>query len=136
MNLGPLIEKSLRTGVMEDRLRKPLMGMLSSAAAYMAMEPIWGQEAASNSVGVGAFPVQVNEFMVPASWKPIYHALGTAMGGLQLDPEMASKQAKKLLGSGAIFIPGGLQAKKTFRGFRDEGFEGFAKSIIGMPKSQ
>ena len=61
MNLAPLIEKSLRTGTLEDKVRRPLMGMLSSAAAYMMMEPIWGGPSAKQSVGVGPFPTEINE---------------------------------------------------------------------------
>lgn len=132
MNLAPLIEKSLRTGDIDDRIRRPLMGILSSAIAYQMMEPLWGKQAAKSSVGAGPFPTDINEFMIPAAWSPIYRALRVGAAGLEADPEMASKQAKKLLGSTLIFVPGGLQAKKMFKGARDEGFTGFAKSIVGL----
>ena len=53
---------------------------------------------------------------------------------MEANPELTSEQAKKLLGSTLIFMPGGLQLGKTVKGTMDEGFTGFAKSIINVPK--
>ena len=135
MNLGPALEKWASTGTMSEKGQKLLTWTLAQAAAYQMMEPVWGARAAGSAVGFGPFPTQINEYMIPAPWTPIYRALGIVAGGFDLNPEMMGDQAKKLLKSSAIFVPGGLQAAKSFRGFREEGFEGFAKSIVGYPLS-
>ena len=133
MNLMPLFQKWAVTGTAEDKLTKAVTFGLSQAAAYHLMEPIWGGDASAKAIAFGPFPGAINEYMIPPAWMPIYRAGRVAHGALQANPEIAGEQMKKLLGSTLIFTPGGLQAAKTFKGAREEGFKGFAKSIVGYP---
>jgi hypothetical protein len=133
MNLMPLFQKWAVTGTADERLVKAVSFGLSQAAAYSMMEPIWGGDASAKAIAFGPFPAAINEYMIPPAWMPIYRAGRVAAGALQANPEIAGEQMKKLLGSTLIFTPGGLQAAKTFKGTREEGFTGFAKSIVGYP---
>jgi hypothetical protein len=133
MNLAPLFEKWMTTGNAPEKLQKITTAAIAQAAAYHLMEPIWGGDASAKAIGFGPFPTAINEYMIPPAWTPIYRATRTIHGALTLNPEMSGEQAKKLLGSTLIFVPGGLQAAKTFKGVREEGFQGFAKSIVGYP---
>ena len=133
MNLAPLFEKWMVTGTAPEKLQKTISWMGAQAAAYQLMEPIWGADASQRAVAFGPFPAAVNEYLIPPAWTPIYRTMRTIHGAVTLNPELSAEQAKKLLGSTLIFAPGGLQAAKSLKGYREEGFQGFAKSIIGYP---
>jgi hypothetical protein len=133
MNLMPLFQKWAVTGTADEKLMKAVSFGLSQAAAYTMMEPIWGGDASKKAIAFGPFPAAMNEYMIPPAWMPVYRAGRVAAGALQANPAIAGEQMKKLLGSTLIFAPGSLQFQKTFRGTREEGFKGFAKSIVGYP---
>jgi hypothetical protein len=133
MNLMPLFQKWVTTGTADEKLMKAVSFGLSQAAAYTMMEPIWGGDASKKAIAFGPFPAAINEYMIPPAWMPVYRAGRVAMGALQANPAIAGEQMKKLLGSTLIFVPGNLQRERSWKGYREEGFQGFAKSIIGMP---
>jgi len=131
MNYGTLIEKWMRTGeVPADKIGVTITGMFSAAIAEQAMEQVWDRKRAMKSVGLGVFPSTVDQYMIPPSWTPIYHAVG-ALLSVQ-EPEKAVGRLKQILDSGAILVPGGLQMKQMWRGAEEEGFKGFSKSILGI----
>lgn len=139
MNLASTMEKWFRSGSFPDAPKlaggqKAISMLFSNAIAYHMMEKVWGSDSAMRGAFFGPFPTEVNEFMVPAAWTPVYRATRTMAAALQANPEMTSEQAKKLLGSFMIYMPGGVQLKKTWGSTADEGFKGFAKSIINVPK--
>src|SRR5574343_65659 len=139
MNLASTMEKWFRSGSFPDNPKlaggqKAISMLFSNAIAYHLMEKVWGSESAMRGAFFGPFPTEVNEFMVPAAWTPVYRATRTVAAALQANPEMTSEQAKKLLGSYMIYMPGGVQLKKTWGSTADEGFTGFAKSIINVPR--
>jgi len=139
MNLAATMEKWFRSGSFPEGEalaggKRAINFMLSNAIAYSMMSQVWGSSSAKRAAFFGPFPAEINEYAVPAAWTPIYRASRTVFAALEANPDLTSEQAKKLLGSTLIFMPGGLQLGKTVKGTMDEGFAGFAKSIINVPK--
>lgn len=133
MNYGTNIEKWIRTGESVGRKTdRMITAMTSTAIAYTLMSAMWGEKFAVGSVGFGPFPSEVNEFLIPPAWKPIYHSLAV-IANVQ-EPDISASHAKRILTSAGIFIPGYLQMKQTYRGTKEEGFEGFAKSILRIQR--
>lgn len=131
MNYGQLLEKWMTTGESPgQKAERIFTAMLSQGLAYSMMEPIWGKQSALKASFLGPFPSEFNEFLVPPTWKPVYHAVSSILN-IQ-NPEVSERHAKAVLSTGAIFIPGSSQGFSTFKGAQKEGFPGFAKSIVGM----
>lgn len=133
MNYGTNIEKWIRTGEsVGQKTDRMITAMTSTAIAYTLMSAMWGEKFAAGSVGFGPFPSEVNEFLIPPAWKPIYHSLAMIANVQELD--LSASHAKRILTSAGIFTPGYLQMKQTWRGTREEGFEGFAKSLLRIKR--
>jgi len=128
MNYGSLIEKWLMTGAAGAKAERALTAFTSQAMAYHMMRPIWGQSTARRSVALGPFPSAFNEFILPPSWSPIYH-MAAAVKNID-QPEVSSRHAKAVLDSAMILIPGGLQIKSFYRGYKEDEWEGFSKAIL------
>ncbi len=131
MNYGALLEKWLILGEPPPaKVNRLFTAMTSAAIGASLMETMWGESTALRTVGLGPFPKEANEYMIPPSWKPIYHAIA-AISNIQ-DPDISSRHAKAILSSSFIMAPGYLQAKASFRGAREEGFAGFSRSILRL----
>lgn len=131
MNYGTLLHKWMTTGTSPGVKAERLFTMLvSQSMAYMIMEPLWGMPTAKRSTFLGSFPKEFNEFLLPPSWSPVYHA-GAAIMNIQ-SPEVTARHAKATLDSAMILIPGGLQAKTFYRGAKEEGWEGFSKALLRL----
>lgn len=132
MNYGSLLTKWATTGEIDAKASRLFVGMVSQSLAYMLMEPIWGKNVATKSTFLGAFPKEFNEFLLPPSWAPVYH-MAAAVSNIQ-SPEVSSRHAKAVLDSSWIFVPAGLQLKKFIKSTREEGWTGFNKAILNLPK--
>ena len=131
MNYGTLLHKWMTTGVGPGpKIERLFTMMICQSMAYMIMEPMWGAATARRSTFLGSFPKEFNEFLLPPSWSPVYHA-GAAIMNIQ-SPEVSSRHAKAVLDSAMIMIPAGLQMKAFYRGAKEEGFEGFSKAILRL----
>lgn len=130
MNYGSLISKWLTTGTVEQKAQRAITGYLSGAIAYTIMEKLWGKGSAQRATLLGPFPTEVNEFLIPPAWTPIYRALRVSVAAATLDKETAFKQTKALLESVPVLVPGGLQIKSFARGAQEEGMEGLMKALI------
>jgi len=131
MNYGSTMQKWLTRGESPGlQFERMATAMISQGLAYSMMEPLWGKYTAIRSTALGPFPNEFNEFLIPPTWKPIYHA-SAAMLNIQ-SPEVSARHAKAVLDSSMILVPAGLQMKSFYRGAKEEGFEGFSKAIIGM----
>lgn len=136
MNYASLLDKFVHTGSAPAKAQRMFTWMISSSIAYNVMESLWGEQMAKKSTRFGPMPTEINEFMIPPAWTPVYRALRTGVSALELNPDATSKEVKKFFSSLAIFFPAGLQIKKTARAVREEGFEGFAPSILGLKREQ
>lgn len=132
MNYGSLLQKWATTGDANAKTMRVFTAMISQSMAYMLMEPIWGKNMATRSTFLGAFPKEFNEFLLPPSWAPVYHA-AAAMANIQ-SPQVASRHAKAVLDSSWILVPAGLQLKRFYKGAKEEGWTGFNKAILNLPK--
>jgi len=132
MNYANLFGKwFLRTGDTGQKANRLFTWMTSSAIAGELMVHIAGfkQSQAVKSTFGGPFPTEINEYMIPPTWTPAYHALGVVGNLAKLDPESAKRRLNALAKSTVIFAPGGLQLSKSVRGIKEDGFEGLARSI-------
>jgi len=130
MNYGTLLEKWMRTGDVGAKGNRMFNWMLTAMISEQLMEQIWSRGTATRTVLGGPFPGEINEFLVPPPFKPVYHAMSGVLKIGSMDLDGARKQGKQFLKSPLIFLPGGIQAAQTYRGVKEEGFEGFMKSII------
>lgn len=131
MNYGSLLHKWLTTGQSPGAVfERMATGMVSQSMGYMLMEPIWGKGTAVGTTFLGPFPREFNEFLLPPSWAPLYHATAAIMNVQR--PEISAKHAKAVLDTSIIFAPGGLQAKSFYRGAKEEGWEGFGKAFLRL----
>jgi len=133
MNYASALGKwSTRTGSIDATAERLFTFMLSAAIANQIMEPVWGEGTARRTVGAGPLPLEID---APASWRPFIEGLkltveaGSVAVGLE-DMEKLRARAKAVISSGAMFVPGGLQIKTSVTGALEEGFPGFAKSLI------
>ena len=131
MNYATTLEKWMRTGTSgvakADRI---FTAMTSAAIAHELMEPMWGSRRATKAIGLGPLPKEVSEFTIPPAWTPIYHGLSAILN--MQDPDVSARHWKRILGTLPVMIPGGLQMKSSLKGAKEEGFEGFLKSVIGF----
>lgn len=137
MNYGQLVAKWLQTGEpVTGQAGRLITAMTSQAIAYELMSQLFGEKRSAKALGFGPFPSEMNEFMIPPSWTPIYHSLRTvaALGALPFDgeSEAVKKQAMAILNSTWMFLPGGLQIK----GLVKEGWEGLPQSIIQLRRPE
>jgi hypothetical protein len=131
MNYGSLLQKWMTKGESPGEFaEKMFVGMLSQGIAYSMMEPLWGNYTAVRSTFLGPFPNEFNEFLIPPTWKPVYHT-ATAMINIQ-NPTEVERHLRGLGDSSWILIPGGLQMKSSLSGAEKEGWTGFSKSILGL----
>ena len=129
MNYGSLLHKWMVTGVSPGaKAERVITAMVSQSMAYMLMEPMWGGRTAMRTVGLGPFPKEFNEYLLPPAWSIAFHA-AAAVVSIQ-SPEVSSRQAKAVLDSSMILLPGGLQIKSFYRGYKDDEWEGFSKAIL------
>lgn len=131
MNYGSLLQKWATTGDAPVKAQRLFNAMISQSMAYMLMEPLWGKGTAKRSTFLGAFPKEFNEFLLPPTWAPVYHA-GAAIMNIQ-SPEVTSRHAKAALDSLWIFAPAGLQLKTFYKATKKEGWEGFGKAFLNLP---
>lgn len=135
MNYGANLEKWIRTGEpLPAKVNRMFTAMISTAIAGTLMEQMWGKQTALRTVGMGPFPKEANEFLIPPAWMPIYHALA-AISNIQT-PKVSSRHARSILTSAGILLPGYLQGKALWRGAREEGIEGFARAIFRLKKPE
>jgi hypothetical protein len=131
MNYGTLLEKWLRTGDSgKSKANRMFTFMLCSAAAEQMMEPLFGQATAQRSTFMGVFPTEVNEFLVPAAWAPIYHLIKFTGTMPFTSTDESEKMLKAFAKSFYMFAPGGLQLKTFADAASKEGFEGLAPAIF------
>lgn len=139
MNYITALEKwALRTDLpLAQRMNRVFTFMLSAAISYELMTTVLGfrKRTALSSIGVGPIPRGFDESIIPPVWAPIYHGLRAVYGAVEGtyagDFEMMKKAAKAAERSAFMFVPGGLQFLSTWKRSREEGFPGFAKSLIG-----
>jgi len=129
MNYGTLLEKWVRTGNAPDKASRLFAFMLTTAAAEQVMEPLWGRGTAGRTVGFGPFPGEINEFLIPPTFSPVYHGLSALINLGKMDVDTARRHGKELLKSTIMFMPGGLEGKALVKGATEEGFPGFVKAI-------
>ncbi len=130
MNYGSLVSKWLSTGTLDDRARRALAFYITGAMTMEVVEKFWGEGSAARTSLFGPFPAEVNEFLVPPTYTPLYRMVRVATAAGNLDEEKAWQQTKLLLDSLPVFVPGGLQIRATFQGAMKEGPKGVAKSLI------
>lgn len=131
MNYGSLLQKWMTKGESPGAIAETMfVGMLSQGIAYTLIEPLWGKYTAMETTFLGPFPNEFNEFLIPPTWKPIWH-WGVAVMSVQ-DPHKFAHNVESALSSSLIMVPAGLQMQMSYKGAKAEGFEGFSKSIIGM----
>ena len=119
----------MRTGTGPGaKAERVLTAMASAAIAHELMDTIWNERTIGRTMGFGPFPKEVSAWNLPPAWKPVYH-MGASILTIT-SPEVSARHAKAVLDSSALMIPGYLQMKTSFRGAKEEGFEGFMKSII------
>jgi hypothetical protein len=135
MNYGTLLEKWMRTGDAGTKANRMFGFFLTTAIAQQVMEPVWGRGTAARTVGFGPFPGEINEFMIPPAYSPIYHLVAGMISIGKLDPDNAERHGKSFMRSTTMLVPGGLQLQQSIRGAREEGWEGLAKSIIRYQKT-
>jgi hypothetical protein len=146
MNYMTALEKWFRgAGRVEKdmRLERFITWMTSTAVAGALMTKGIGFKGstAASTVGLGPLPSEFSEFTIPPSWAPFYHSLSALVsaGGVASEmlvtgeADMTSLNRKKnaLIRSTFMFFPGGLQIEQSVKRSMEEGFPGFAKSIIG-----
>ena len=131
MNYGTLMQKWMTTGVGPGaKVERVMTAMVAQSMAYMMMEPLWGSRTAIRTTGLGPFPKEFNEFLLPPAWSPVYHA-ASAIFNIQT-PEVSARHAKAVLDSSAILAPGGLQIKSFLKGYKAEGWKGFNKAFLNI----
>jgi DNA-binding phage protein len=130
MNYGVLLEKWMRTGSAGTKANRVFGFMLSCAISEQLMEGLWDRGTALRTVGFGPFPGEISEFAIPPAYGHIYHGLGAIISAGQLSPENAERHLKGLWRATTMFVPGGLQLSSSWKGATEEGFPGFAKSLI------
>lgn len=131
MNYGTLLEKWTRTGDSGTAKANRLFTfMLCSAAAEQMMEPMFGKATATRSTFFGVFPTEINEFLVPAAWAPIYHMVKYTGSMPFTSTDESEKMLKAFAKSFYMFTPGGLQLKTFADAAQKEGFEGLAPAIM------
>lgn len=132
MNYGTLMEKWMRTGESGSAKANRLFTfMLSTAAAEQMLEPMFGESTAKRTVGLGVFPTEVNEFLIPAAWTPVYHGVIRMLPAVTFgEMDEVERQVKALSKSMYMFVPGGLQIKTFQNALEDDGFEGLAPAIF------
>jgi hypothetical protein len=135
MNYGSLLSKwASRSGTVEASAARMFSWMLSSSIAYAGMSTIWGPASAARAVGAGPFPLDPT---MPPSWKPVIDAFklaveaGSLPFGMSSTDELKSRM-KSIINSSLIFVPGGLQLKKTVPAIAEGDVEKILKSIIQM----
>jgi len=129
MNYGTLLEKWMLTGEAPTKVSRLFNYIFASAASYMLMEQVWGKGTAKRTIGLGPLPSEVNEFLIPPTFDPIYHGVN-AIVNAPTDLEATRRHGRELLQSGMIMLPGGLQLKQTIKGAAEEGFPGFLASVV------
>ncbi len=135
MNYGSLLSKwATRSGSVDASVTRMFSWMLSGSIAYAGMTPIWGASSSARAVGTGPFPLEPS---LPPSWKPVVDAFklcveagGLPFGMTSMD-EMKSRM-KSIVNSSLIFVPGGLQLKKTVPPLVEGDIEKILKSIIQL----
>jgi len=136
MNYGASLEKwALRTPEKAPIVNSRTMTwLLSCAIVEETTAQLWGRRTASKMTLLGPFPMKVNEFLIPPTFAPIYHAartLANAIDGIRHQDSTEFKRSfNALLKSGVMFVPGGLQGAQFVRGGMKEGPLGVAKAII------
>ena len=136
MNYATLLEKWMKTGDAGTKANRLFGFMLTTAISLQLMEPIWGRGTAGRTVGFGPFPGEFNEFMIPPAYAPFYHILAGMISLGKLDPDSAERHGKAFMRTTTgMMIPGGLQWQQSIRGWKDERWEGLAKSIIRYQKT-
>lgn len=136
MNYGSLLRKWLQGGQAPGlRASRTLTAFTSMAIAEQLMEAGFGRKKAAKIVYAGPFPVELNEFLIPPAWTPVYHSIGTiaALGSIPTtteDWDKVERKVKATLGSTWIFVPGGLQMKSLIREVQEDGWEGLPKGIL------
>lgn len=136
MNYINLLDKWVAGEAVDGAANKMFTWMSSQAVAYTIMDALWGENAAKRATFLGPIPSEVNEFLIPPAWTPLYRAMRVGATAAQLNPELSSKEAKRFFESLFVFAPGGLQIKKTAKAGMKEGFEGVSKSIFNLPLSE
>lgn len=142
MNYGTLLEKWMRTGDAGAKANKVFTWMLSGAIGATMMEQAWGTGTALRSTFLGPFPSTFDKTLIPAAWTPIYELIHTVAWGIPQhlwkgEPEKLEENAKSLIRSLAILVPGGLQMKQIFKAVKKEGVaKGLPESIIRYQRTR
>jgi hypothetical protein len=108
--------------------------MLSSAVGFSIMEQLWGAASAKRAVFTGPLPLDPS---LPASWRPFAEGLKLTVeaGGLPIgltDLDKVKSRMKATIDSSLIFVPGGLQLKKTIPAVASGNMEDIIKSILQL----
>jgi hypothetical protein len=142
MNYGTLWSKWLSSGGVDapPKAARIFTAMLSTAIAEQGMEFMWGRRTAMKSVGLGVFPTEFNEFLIPPAWTPIYFGTKAVVNAGQVllgkDPKIAMRSAKQMLRSFIIFGPGGLQMGMIARGAKKGGLPGAFKAVLRLQRDE
>jgi len=135
MNYGSLLGKWMGSGAAPGtKASRAITAFTSMAIAEQLVEAGFGKSKAHKIAFAGPFPLEMNEFLIPPSWTPVYHTLGL-LGGLANYPvtgdwEGVERKVKATIGSGWIFVPGGLQVKAMMRAVERDGWEGLPAGIL------
>jgi len=135
MNYGALLGKWLGGGQAPgSKASRTITAITSMAIAEQLVEAGFGKSKAHKIAFAGPFPLEMNEFLIPPAWTPIYHSVGL-LGQLANYPvtgdwEGIERKVKATIGSGWIFVPGGLQIKAMSRAVQEEGWQGLPAGIL------
>jgi len=136
MNYMSSLEKWFTRGPGWQRADRFATWIISSAIAGELMVHGAGfkKGQAVKTVGLGPFPTEVNEFLIPPTWTPIYHGLAAVAGtgGMLFGGEWKTpkRHLKGLARSMEMFAPGGLQIKKMVKGAASKDLETFMRETF------
>ena len=138
MNYAAQIQRYLYRGSAGEKVDRIVSALVSNGMAYGIMSQIWGNRSAGSATFLGPIPKQFNEFLIPPAFTPIYHAFAGGIAALEGDLKGSQRHWNGLTRSLAIFVPGGLQATQMYRGAKQDGVQGFGRSILKLkaPEAQ
>ena len=97
-----------------------------------------------NMILLGPLPTEFNEFAIPPTFAPIYYSLASVLQTVnqageytatgEWDGSAITRRLKALGRSTFMFLPAGQFVEQSVKRSLDEGWQGFAKSLIGARK--
>ena len=134
MNYLTGLTKAGTLGTSGQKLDKAFGFIMSSAMAYMLMEPLFGSRTAAQTVALGPLPSQLQ---MPPAWAPVYHTLLSIRYAAEEIPfgddlNLTRRHMSQALRSSTVMIPGGLQMQRMVLGAERGGPGGLIKATLGL----